>query len=129
MGVVKSDSHGFQLDQEGKDSWRFTKAGAKSVAVVSPRGWVLMQETDERATLEQVAGKMDDVDLLLSESRTHGTTPALSLWRGKGEPMMGDDVAAVFAKGLAADHVQDILQADLDDVETAVRLCLFLMGR
>ena len=129
VGVVKSDSHGFQLDLEGKDSWRFANAGAKSVAVVSPKGWVLIQETDERATLEQVAAKMENIDLLLSESRTHGTGPALSLWRGMGDPMTGDDVAAVFAKGLAPDHVQGVLQFDLDDVEEAVRLCLFLMGR
>ena len=39
VGVVKSDAHGFQLDQEGKDSWRFTQAGATGVAVVSPAGW------------------------------------------------------------------------------------------
>ena len=129
VGVVKSDSHGFQLDMEGKDSWRFTKAGAKSVAVVSPTGWVLMQETNERATLEQVAAKMEGIDLLLSESRTHGTCPALSLWRGKGEPMTGDDVAVLFAKGLAPDSVQGILQLDLDNIEEAAKLCMFLMGR
>lgn len=129
VGVVKSDAHGFQLDMEGKDSWRFTKAGAKSVAVVSPTGWVLMQETDERASLEQVAAKMEGIELLLTESRTHGTCPALSLWRGKGEPMAGDDVVALFAKGLASGSVRGILQLDLDDVEEAARLCLFLMGR
>lgn len=129
VGVVKSDAHGFQLDQEGKDSWRFQNAGARSVAVVSPSGWVLMQQTEERASLEQVAAKMEGIDLLLSESRTHGVCPAISLWRGKAEPMTGEDVAAVFAKGLTPDQVQGVLQFDLDDSEAAVRLCLFLLGR
>lgn len=128
VGVVKSDSHGFQLDQEGKDSWRFQRAGVRSVAVVSPAGWVLMQKTGERASLEQVAAKMEGIDLLLSESRTHGTCPTLSLWRGRAEPMTGDDVVAVFAQGLAPGSWPDVRQFDLDDMETATKLCLFLMG-
>ena len=81
IGVVKSDAHGFQLDVEGKDSWRFQKAGAKSVAVVSPDGWMLVQKTEERAELSEIAEKMEDVDLILTESRTHGRMPAISLWR------------------------------------------------
>lgn len=128
VGVVKSDAHGFQLDQEGKDSWRFTRAGATGVAVVSPAGWVLMQKTPARASLEQVAAKMEGIDLLLSESRTHGTCPALSLWRGRADPMTGDDVAVVFAKGLAPGDLPGVRQFDLDDSEEAARLCLFLMG-
>lgn len=128
VGVVKSDAHGFELDQEGKDSWRFTRAGASSVAVVSPAGWVLMQKTEERASFEQVAAKMEEIDLILSESRTHGTCPALSLWRGKETPMTGDDVAAVFAKGLAMGSLPDVRQFELDDIEAAAKICLFLMG-
>ena len=34
--VIKSDSHGFDLDTEGKDSARFSAAGAEAVAVSSP---------------------------------------------------------------------------------------------
>jgi cyclic pyranopterin phosphate synthase len=42
--------------------------------------------------------------------------------------MTGDDVAAVFAQGLAPGSLPDVRQFDLDDMETATQLCLFLMG-
>ena len=93
VGVIKSDSHGFNLDVEGKDSWRFQSAGAISVAVVSPKSWFLIQHTVTRENFLSVAEKMN-VDLILTESRTHATRPAISLWRGKGEVIADENVAA-----------------------------------
>ena len=63
---------------EGKDSCRFSQAGAESVAVISPQGWFITQKTAQRADFEAVASKMEGIDLLLTESRSHGTLPTLS---------------------------------------------------
>jgi len=127
-GVIKSDSHGFNLDMEGKDSCRFSEAGAESVAVVSPQGWFITQKTDQRAGFEAIAHKMEGIDLLLTESRSHGTLPALSLWRGKGTPLVGEDVAAIFTSEPHTEAVA-IYEYNIDDIEKAVESCLFLMGR
>ena len=35
VGVVKHDAHDFQLDIQGKDTWRFAAAGADAVAIAS----------------------------------------------------------------------------------------------
>lgn len=35
VAVVKHCPHGFDLEREGKDSWRFAEAGAQAVALVS----------------------------------------------------------------------------------------------
>ena len=126
VGVVKSDSHGFNLDVEGKDSWRFQNAGAQSVAVVSKNGYFMMQKTNERTDFQKIAEKFEDVDLILTESRTHGTQPAISLYRGLGEPLINDSVVALFSYK-KIENVDDILQYDLNDVDQAVKLCLFLV--
>lgn len=40
VAVLKSDAHRVVLDKPGKDSWRFSEAGAASVAVLSRlTGW------------------------------------------------------------------------------------------
>ena len=36
VGTIKHDVHGFEIDYEGKDSWRHKKAGAKTVVLSSP---------------------------------------------------------------------------------------------
>ena len=127
-GVIKSDSHGFNLDMEGKDSCRFSEAGAESVAVVSPQGWFMVQKTQNRAPFEDIAAKMEGVDLILTESRSHGILPALSLWRDKGDPLTGEDAAALFTSSPHSE-TNNLYEYDLNDIEKAVELCLFLMGR
>ncbi len=133
VAAIKSDAHGFSLDVEGKDTARFTAAGATGVAIVSPKGWMLEERTEERLPLAAVAQNFQGVDLILTESRTHGTCPAFSLWRGKGEPMTGEAVVALFAGGEGAEVVReaqgnDLAVYDLNDLEAAERLACFLMG-
>ena len=125
VGVVKSDSHGFNLDVEGKDSWRFQNAGAQSVAVVSTNGYFIVQKTNNRETFQKVAEKFENVDLILTESRTHGTQPAISLYRDLGEQLINDDVVALFSDK-KIENIDDILQFDLNDIDQAAKLCLFL---
>lgn len=129
VGVVKGDCHGYDVDERGKDSWRFREAGAQAVAVVSPEGYFVQQRTRERASLTGVAALLQNVDLVLIESRAHGTAPQLMLWRGAGELTLTPDTAAVFAQPQPA-HVseQQIHLYDLNDLETATELVLFLAG-
>ena len=126
--VIKSDSHGFQLDTAGKDTARFSAAGAEAVAVSSPDGYFIQQKTKTRQDFQNLIAKMipNSVDLYITESRSRGVLPTLMLYRGLGEPEIDERVAALFAKNYAD---EGILCTDLDDMETAVRLTLFLMGR
>ena len=124
--MIKSDAHGFNLDVEGKDSYKFQAAGAKSVAVVSPKSWFMIQHTDERENFLNIAEKMTGVDLILTESRTHGTFPAISLWRGLGEVIADEKVAAIFTS--KPESSDEIFQYDLNDLTTAAQVCKFLGG-
>ena len=36
VGTIKHDAHSFDMDHEGKDSWRHRRAGAETVVISSP---------------------------------------------------------------------------------------------
>lgn len=130
VGVVKGDCHGYEVDTEGKDSWRFAQAGADAVAVVSPAGYFIEQRTEKRASLVSMASRLENVDLVLIESRNHGTMPALSLWRGLGTPSIQEDTAAMFAGGEVPEALSgQIYCYDIDDIAQAEKLVKFLMGK
>lgn len=126
VGVVKGDCHGYDVDEEGKDSWRFKKAGASGVAVVSPRGYFIEQKTQQRENLVEIAKRLHDVDLVLIESRRHGTAPVISLYRGKGEAELTEDTAVLFSK--TPQGIEGVREYLLDDIDAAARLVMFLMG-
>ena len=127
--VIKSDSHGFSLDTEGKDTARFSAAGAEAVAVSSPDGYFIQQKTKTRQDFQNLIAQMDgdSLDLYITESRSRGVLPTFMLDRGLGNPEIDERIVAYFAKGRTIDS--DVLTFDLDDMDTAVRLALFLMGR
>jgi molybdopterin-guanine dinucleotide biosynthesis protein len=126
VGVVKGDCHGYDVDEEGKDSYRFKQAGADGVAVGSPEGYFIQQKTEQRASLMEIAGRLTDVDLVIIESRNHGTIPKISLWRGLGEVIADEDTVAIFSSG---EHGETSLrQYDIDDAAGAVQLVCFLCG-
>ena len=127
--VITSDSHGFTLDTEGKDTARFTAAGAEAVAVSSPDGYFIQQKTKTRQDFQNLIANIipNSVDLYITESRSRGVLPTFMLDRGLGIPEIDERVTACFAKERSIDT--DVPTFDLDDMDTAVRLALFLMGR
>lgn len=124
VGVIKSDSHGFNIDINGKDSQKFQNAGAKSVAVVSPNQFFMIQ-TAKNANFLEVAEKMV-ADLILTESRTHETFPAISLWREQGEVIKNEKIVAIFTS--RPQKSDDIYQFDLNDSVSAEKIIKFLAG-
>ena len=87
LAVVKHDGHHFELDREGKDSWRFTRAGA-DVTVISSREQTAWMEQRE-LTLERVLAPIRAVDLILVEGYKNEDLTQIGLCRretGKGFP-------------------------------------------
>jgi len=132
VAVVKSDAHGFSLDTQGKDSARFRASGACAVSVVSPKGYFLEEAT--RLPFDRAADKFEKIDLILTESRTHAACPAFSLWLGRGEPILGNGVTALFAGEKLSEAAADIAGENgisiypMGDIDRAELLTLFLSG-
>ena len=79
LAVVKHDSHNFEIDKEGKDSWRFAQAGADVVAVVSRGKAALIEYRD--IGLDGVLNRIRDVDLILTEGYKNGDYKKIAICR------------------------------------------------
>jgi molybdopterin-guanine dinucleotide biosynthesis protein MobB len=68
VAVVKHAHHGFEMDQPGKDSWRFAQAGSDLVVIASPQKIVLIEQTDKELYLDKLIPRIaDKVDVILTE--------------------------------------------------------------
>lgn len=79
VAVLKHDAHEFEIDREGKDSWRMTKAGADITAVVSATKAAIME--NRPISSEEVISKFAGVDVILTEGYKHGPWPKIALFR------------------------------------------------
>jgi molybdopterin-guanine dinucleotide biosynthesis protein B len=69
ISTVKHAHHSFDIDHEGRDSFRHRKAGATEVAVVSSGRWALIRELRGEAEpdLKDILLKLAPCDLVIVE--------------------------------------------------------------
>jgi len=67
IGTIKHDTHGFEIDKPGKDSWRHARAGSDAVLISSSEKLALIKRVDRERTLDELLAYMGDVDLVLTE--------------------------------------------------------------
>ena len=86
VAVVKHDAHEFDIDHEGKDSWRFTRAGADVTVIASERKAAIMENRPVRP--EALVEMITDVDIILTEGYKSGTWPKIAVRRSAtGNPL------------------------------------------
>ena len=82
VATVKHDVHGFEVDREGKDSWRHKKAGAHTVIISSPTKVALIRDVEKDLRLDEIRDKLvQDVDLILSEGYKKDVQPKIEIFR------------------------------------------------
>lgn len=92
VGVLKTDAHRVVLDTPGKDSWRFSEAGAVAVAVVSSARLALFKQIEGDVTLVSAVDRlMPQVDIVLAEGFRRSGIPTIRVHRSGGPGFSGWD--------------------------------------
>jgi len=75
VSTVKHAHHSFDIDHEGRDSFRHRKAGATEVAIVSQNRWALIHELREEAepSLAGMLARLAPCDLVIVEGYKRDT--------------------------------------------------------
>jgi len=81
IAVVKHHAHSTPIDGAGKDSWRFAEVGANVVVVSSPVEWGRFERVARELTLDEIANKISDVDLILTEGFKRERAPKIYVSR------------------------------------------------
>ena len=141
VAAVKYCPHGFDLDVEGKDSWRFREAGAKGVFLASPGQVGLIENKEQVSGLKGIAGYyFPGFDIVLGEgfSGEKEVAKIVVLRRGISDyiPSPQDDILAVVSDSEAktgkpafspdnvsgiADFIEQLLVQE-DNMESSVTL-------
>lgn len=82
VATVKHDVHGFDIDHEGKDSWRHKKAGAHTTIVSSPGRIALIENADHDHTLDEIRDNyVKKADIILTEGYKGNPFPKIEVFR------------------------------------------------
>ena len=82
VGTVKHDTHGFDIDHEGKDTYRHKACGADAVMISCPWKLSLIKDTPEEMPLTQLVDRyLNDMDIVLTEGFRRANLPQVEVFR------------------------------------------------
>lgn len=121
VGALKHDAHRFEIDHEGKDSWRFTQAGADTTVVTSPEKMAMVKRYEVEPSVEEtIAACFADVDIVLTEGFKRSSLPKIEIHRRECRRELlcrGDfDDPALIAVVSDEPLSLDVPVLDLDDI-------------
>jgi len=133
VATVKHDVHSFEVDKEGKDSWRHRQAGAYCTIISSPQKIAVIRSTDHDLTLEELRDRfVDDSDIILSEGYKNDSAPKIEIFRKEAHQELlctkNDNLVALVTNH---HHNLDVPCFDLDDTRGLADLMeeMFLSAR
>lgn len=100
VSVVKHAHHRFDIDHEGRDSWRHREAGAFEVVIASDRRLAKIREypAPMTPTAHQLIAELYDCDWVFVEGFKHADLFKLEVWRqATGKPAQYPDDPFVVA--------------------------------
>lgn len=117
LAAFKHDAHDFQIDHEGKDSWRFAEAGADKVIISSVTKTALVERHAVAPSLESlVARHARGVDLVLVEGYKASHFPKIVVHRSAtGKPPLAVPESELVAVASDVPVATSALVVDLDD--------------
>jgi molybdopterin-guanine dinucleotide biosynthesis protein B len=133
IATVKHAHHSFDIDHEGRDSFRHRQAGAGEVAVISGQRWAIIHELrgEEEPSFAAILAKLEPSDLVIVEGYKHGEHQKIEVRNlALDHPRLaGDDptIVAIAANGAITDAPvpvfdRDHVEALADFIITHMRL-------
>jgi molybdopterin-guanine dinucleotide biosynthesis protein B len=125
VATVKHAGHGFDLDTEGKDSWRHKLAGASAVIVMSKSSLAMFADVSDQMKVEDVRERYLDstYDLIIAEGWRSEDYPKIVVVRDQiGEvPVSTDGLLAVVSNKPVETQVPLL---DPDDIPAVAALIM-----
>lgn len=131
VSTVKHAHHAFDLDHEGKDSWRHRKAGAGQVLLASYKRWALLTELNDapEPSLADLLARLDPCDLVLVEGYKLGDHAKVEAHRAEtGNPLIAPNDASVRAVASDVPLALDRPVFDLNDTGAIADFILAQVG-
>lgn len=122
IGMLKHAHHNFDVDKEGKDSYRLRKAGASQMLIASRNRYALMTETPEaESEFDYLLSRFDcdTLDVVLVEGCKNIAFPKIELHREEiAKPWLypnDDNIIAIASDSQLSDT--QLPQMDINDLD------------
>ena len=81
IATITHDVHGFDIDKEGKDTYKHRKAGSETVIISSKNRLAMIKELNEETDLQHIIEMASDKDIILVEGYKKSNLRKIEVYR------------------------------------------------
>ncbi len=121
VATIKHHGGDFDIDHEGKDTYRHMEAGADTTVLSSPVKFALVSKVENEKTLDELINLITDVDIIITEGYKREDKPKIEVFReANNKPRIEGiehDLIATISDVEITDHMSNF---SFDDIEKIV---------
>jgi molybdopterin-guanine dinucleotide biosynthesis adapter protein len=126
VATIKHHNHDFEIDREGKDTYRHKKAGARLSMIVSPKKLAFVEDLKDELPLDEILSRyVRDVDLVIVEGYKEESVPKIEVYtyaEDRPPVALGDkDLLAVVSDRLFGFPLPVFLRDDIAGIAEFVK--------
>jgi molybdopterin-guanine dinucleotide biosynthesis protein B len=125
VAVIKHHKGDFELDIQGKDTWRLSEAGSDVVAISSPQKTAVIQKPEQELTLDRITEMVcDGMDIVISEGYKFDNKPKIEVYRSEVSDRILSDEKDLVAMVTDRRFDIDVPQFSFEDADGIVELII-----
>lgn len=127
VAVIKHDGHDFDMDREGKDTYRYTKAGADTVMISSVSKSARL--SGRPMSLEEMLADIHDSDIVFVEGYKYADIPRIGVTSSRCGYELAEE-AGVY-RAIACDDIlkfEGVKETPVFDLDDAVGISDWILG-
>jgi molybdopterin-guanine dinucleotide biosynthesis protein B len=125
VAVIKHHKGDFELDIQGKDTWRLSEAGSDVVAISSPQKTAVIKKQEQELTLDRITEMVcDGMDIVISEGYKFDDKPKIEVFRSEVSDRILSDEKDLVALVTDRRFDIDVPQFSFDDADGIVKLII-----
>ena len=131
VGVLKHDAHKFNIDKEGKDSFKFSMAGADNVIISSSEKLAMIKKVEKEVPIDKILLLFKGINIVLIEGYKDNNFPKIEVHRKDVDSNLfctnrNFEFSQIIALATDEDVVVNIPLLNLNDVNS---ICDFIESR
>jgi molybdopterin-guanine dinucleotide biosynthesis protein B len=125
IAVIKHHKGDFELDIQGKDTWRLGQAGSDVVVISSPEKTAVIRKPQQELTLDQLKEMVSEgMDIVISEGYKFDNKPKIEVFRSEVSDKILTDEKDLIALVTDRKFAIDVPQFSFDDAEGIVEFII-----
>lgn len=81
IATIKHHHSDYETDAPGKDTWKHAQAGSDTVILAGPQKICMTEYLSRELTLDEIAARINDVDLIITEGFKKERKPKIEVFR------------------------------------------------